>query len=85
MTSLSKDPFTFGFTIGVLFILALTPFFFWMSIWIKDIKAFFNPQKVIQTTKKSPFSVMVQTVWHTLLTIGIALMIGFLIYLYFHH
>jgi ABC-type phosphate transport system permease subunit len=84
MAGLTQDPFTFGFFSGALFILALTPFVFWMNIWIKDIKAFFNPQKVFQTTKKSPFSVMMQTLWHTLLTVVIVIIIGFFLYVYFY-
>lgn len=82
MASLARDPFTFGFFSGALFILALTPLFFWINVWLKDIKSFFRPQKVIQTTKKSPFSVMIQTIWHTLLTVIILLIIAFLIYKY---
>lgn len=80
MASLVQDPFTFGFLSGILFILALTPLFFWISVWRKDIKSFFRPQKVIHTTKKSPFSVMIQTLWHTLLTVIILLIMAFIIY-----
>ena len=80
MATLAQDPFAFGFFSGVLFILALTPLLFWINVWLKDIKSFFRPQKVIQTTKKSPFSVMLQTLWHTLLTVIIFLFVAFLIY-----
>jgi len=60
MTSLVQDPFTFGFLSGALFIIALTPVIFWFSYWTRQVMAFFKPQFVVQTTKKTPFQVFLQ-------------------------
>ena len=66
------DTFGFGFIAGILFILILTPFFFWLGIWRKKFLAIFRPQKIILKTKKSP----AQVFWDALLGFFWGLFIG---------
>lgn len=83
MAGLAQDPYTFGFVSGALFVLALTPLFFWISIWLKSIKSFFKPQAVVHTTKKSPFGVMISALWNTLITTLVFVVMAAFIFLYF--
>ena len=57
MDNLVGDSFTSGFISGVLFVLSLAPVFFLLGVWKRKIQAIFKPQKVVLSTKKSPFQV----------------------------
>ena len=57
MDNLVGDSFTSGFISGALFVLSLAPVFFLFGVWKKKFQAIFKPQKVVLSTKKSPFQV----------------------------
>ncbi len=82
MAMLTQDPFTFGFLIGALFIVALTPVIFWFSYWTKQVRMFFKPQAVVQTTKKTPFQVLLQSL-EQIFWMGVFISAIFLVYRYF--
>jgi hypothetical protein len=79
MAGIFNDPFHQGFFLGVLFMLALTPFFFWLGVWSKKVRAFFKPQPVIQTTNQTPIQVLGQSMLYVALLILIMLLAFFTI------
>ena len=71
MTGILNNPFQLGFLTGVFTMFLLAPFFFWMGVWLKKVRAFFRPQIVVQTTQQSPLGVLGQMLLYMTLLVGI--------------